>query len=89
MSQTIYTLSNLLDECAESPKHSKADAQTFKMVWGGLMAWSSSNWMTGKGDVALPAQTAARGAQKSLGLEGSAGRWLWSGRRRGSGTFPP
>jgi len=50
----MYTLSNLIDDCAESPKHSKADAGTFKMVWGGLMAWTSSNWMTGKGDHSHP-----------------------------------
>lgn len=49
-SSMTYTLSSLLDDCAESPKHSKANGDTFKMVWGGLMAWMSSNWMTGKGD---------------------------------------
>lgn len=45
----MYTLATLLQDCAESPKHSKANSETFKMVWGGLMAWVSSNWMVGKG----------------------------------------
>jgi hypothetical protein len=45
----MYTLAALLDDCAESPKHSKAAGDTFKTVWGGLMAWMSSNWMVGKG----------------------------------------
>merc|ERR1711998_626407 len=48
-SSMMYTLAALLDDCAESPKHSKANADVFKMVWGGLMAWVSSNWMSGKG----------------------------------------
>jgi len=45
----MYTLNSLIDDCAESPKHSKANVDTFKMVWGGLMGWISSNWMVGKG----------------------------------------
>merc|ERR1719230_274286 len=45
----MYTLATLLDDCTESPKHSKATGDTFKQVWGGLMAWVSSNWMVGKG----------------------------------------
>lgn len=48
-SSTMYTLATLLEDCAESPKHSKASGEIFKMVWGGLMAWVSSNWMVGKG----------------------------------------
>merc|ERR1711988_1742307 len=48
-SATMYTLATLLDDCAESPKHSKASGEIFKQVWGGLMAWVSSNWMVGKG----------------------------------------
>lgn len=45
----LYTLQSLIDDCAESPKHSKADANVFKTVWGGLMAWTASHWMVGKG----------------------------------------
>merc|ERR1711988_1839536 len=48
-SSTMYTLATLLEDCAESPKHSKADNQVFRQVWGGLMAWTASNWMVGKG----------------------------------------
>jgi len=46
---TLYTLPALLEDCAESPKHSKADSQVFRQVWGGLMAWTASSWMVGKG----------------------------------------
>jgi len=45
----MYTLATLLQDCDESPKHSKADMAVFKQVWGGLMAWTASNWMVGKG----------------------------------------
>jgi len=45
----MYTLAKLIEDCAESPKHSKAGPDVFKTVWGGLMAWMSSNWMVGKG----------------------------------------
>lgn len=48
-SSQMYTLATLLEDCAESPKHSKASGDVFKQVWGGLMAWVSSNWMVGKG----------------------------------------
>lgn len=48
-STTMYTLATLLQDCAESPKHSRAGADVFKTVWGGLVAWMSSNWMVGKG----------------------------------------
>merc|ERR1711939_1092156 len=48
-SSSMYTLATLLQDCAESPKHSRAGADVFKTVWGGLMAWVSSNWMSGKG----------------------------------------
>merc|ERR1711907_260232 len=42
-------MGTLLNDCTESPKHSRAGADVFKTVWGGLMAWISSNWMVGKG----------------------------------------
>merc|ERR1711959_838553 len=48
-STTMYTLATLLQDCAESPKHSRVGADVFKTVWGGLVAWMSSNWMVGKG----------------------------------------
>lgn len=58
----MYTLATLLEDCAESPKHSKASHEIFKMVWGGLMAWVSSNWMVGKG------ARASHGVSLQLGL---------------------
>jgi len=49
MSSGTYTVARLLEDCAASPQHSKADKEMFQSVWGGMMAWMASNWMMSKG----------------------------------------
>jgi len=49
MSSGTYTVARLLEDCANSPQHSKADKEMFQSVWGGMMAWMASNWMMSKG----------------------------------------